>query len=138
MLRASPCTVEEHLQRLPSHLHHLEFHAEFPELIDADSLYVDCGSHDVATLIAALRMAKGIQFPKQLSMTNPSLIEMAGTYESFQGAIWDAVRQFESLVIDDRAEVPSRQLSRAAEPHAMLHALQSSPRLQSLNLFGPR
>ena len=145
VLASSPCSVEQHLQRLPAHMHHLALRAEFPELVQARSLHLDCGSHDRATLVAALDVFKDIPDPQQLSITNPSLVDMSGHSSGFEAAVWSAVQLCDALVVHDQAEVPrpespapKRLLSREGEPHALLHGLYSSSRLRSLQLLGPR
>ena len=105
VLRASPCTVDEQLLRLPVRLHHLALHAGFPELAGSSSLHLDCQEHSLQTSAAALQLFQRLNRPERLSILNLSVLEVAVVRGSpaLEAGIWGAVKVYRALHVYDQA-----------------------------------
>lgn len=104
VLRASPCTVDEQLLRLPARAHHLALHAGFPELAGSSSLHLDCQEHSLQTSAAALRLFQRLDCPERLRISNLSVLQGAVLRGSpaLEAGIWGAVKVCRALHVYDQ------------------------------------
>ena len=101
VLRASQCTVDEQLCRLPTRVHHLALHGAFPELAASSSLHIDCTQHSPQAVAAALRLFQTLGRPERLSIVNLHVLAsgVGRGLPGVQAGLWGATKACRALQV---------------------------------------